>query len=300
MSNKDNASLSFLFINKSTTSRTLSRSKAEEKADIFRHVQRARQKHDGRRHRHIARLNAPIERLETCWALPNAQVGRPLGEYDGRRRKENSTFEATQPEVKRDGCQASTPRPPAARGEVAVRGAVSFAVTKWNDPAIQRLIGDGFDPFGAFPNMAEYLPATNSCPHPVVEARSRLIDYIWSLDLTEFARKERLDKALVRPTVMFSHLMMVVLEHECANEQLGSSLDRIFGTGALRHVRHEIQNLQNNCPCDLICLVGVLVIRAEVSLVADTSHENYAYHGAPGYGSPRRSKCPPTWLDRHD
>jgi hypothetical protein len=268
MSNKDDASGSFLFVNKSTTSRTLSRSKAKEKAEIFRHVQRVRQKHDGSRQRHATRLDAPIEPLETCWALPDAKLGPSLREHDGRGRKENSTVEDTQSDDDngRDHRQASTPRPSLARRDVARRGTGDFAVTKWQDPAIQRLTGDGFDPFESFPKMVECLPATDSCPHPAIETRSFLVNYIRGLDLTEFARRERLAQALVRPAVMFSHLMMAILESECASEQLGSNLDRIFGTGALRHVRHEIQNLQDKCPWDLICLVNVFVIRAQVDL----------------------------------
>src|SRR5271155_2959921 len=66
----DSPSDSFLFVNKSTSSRTLSRSKAKEKAEIFRHVQRARQKHDGRQSKHSCRVDLPIRTFSTVWALP--------------------------------------------------------------------------------------------------------------------------------------------------------------------------------------------------------------------------------------
>jgi hypothetical protein len=300
MSTMDDPSGSFLFVNKSTTSRTLSRSKAKEKAEIFRHVQRVRQRHDGQRQTHAARLDVPIEPLKTCWALPDANFGKPLRQHDGRCRKENSNFEATHSEDDLDGRQDPIARSSLAGQEVAVRGPVGFTVTKWQAPPIQRPTGDAFDPFESFPKLAEYLPATDSCPHPVTKVRSHLVDYIRRLDLTEFARRERLAKALVRPTVMFSHLMMIVLENECANEQLNGKLDRIIGTAALRHVRHEIQNLQDKCPWDLVYLVNIFMIRAQVNRFLNMSYENCNLPWVPGYGTRRRSQCSPRWINRHD
>lgn len=284
MSAVDDPSGSFLFVNKSTTSRTLSRSKAKEKAEIFRHVQLARQRHDGQRQTHAARPDVPIEPLESCWALSDANFGEPLRQHDGRCRKKNSNVEVTHSEDDLDDRQDSIAQPSLAGQEVAVRGPVGFTVTKSQDPPIQRPTGDGFDPFESFPKIAEYLPATDSCPHPVTKVRSHLVDYIRRLDLTEFARAERLAKALVRPAVMFSHLMMIVLENECASEQLGGNLDRIVATAALRHVRHEIQNLQDKCPWDLICLVNIFVIRAQVNRIPNRSYEDCTYHGFQAMG----------------
>jgi hypothetical protein len=245
---------SFLFVNKSTSSRTLSRSKAKEKAEIFRHVQRVRQQLDGQRPKHAARVDIPIRTFESCWALPGAKSQRTLCEHEESRRTRNSTPDVTQSDDVADDILDS-------------------AVTEWQTPAIQWVRGDGFDPFESFPKMASYLPVTGNCPSPVKKARSHLFSYIESLELTEFARKERLFHALVRPTVMFSHLMMIVMETEMADQHLGRNLDRIFGTGALRHVRHEIQQLQDRCPWDLICLVYVFMLRAQVSPRPDVSNE---------------------------
>jgi hypothetical protein len=252
----DAPSGSFLFVNKSTSSRTLSRSKAKEKAEIFRHVQRVRQKHDGKHPRHTAPVDIPIRTFETCWVLPRAKSQKALCEHEEGSRTRNSTPEASRSDDEEDDILDS-------------------AVAEWQDSAIQWLRGDGFDPFESFPKMACYLPATGNCPSPVKKARSHLLSYIKSLELTEFARKERLFHALVRPTVMFSHLMMVVMEKETADQQLGRNLDRVFGTGALRHVRREIQKLQDRCPWDLICLVNIFMLRAQVSPRLDISSEKW-------------------------
>jgi hypothetical protein len=274
MSNKDGPSGSFLFVNKSTTSRTLSRSKAKEKAEIFRHVQRVRQKHDGQPQKHAARVDIPFRTFETCWALPDAKSEAPLRQHDRSSHTSNSTSHATPSDAGRDVQHHSTSQPSFADEGEQVDGTVDSAVTEWQDPAVQRLTGDGFDPFESFPKMAQHLPATGNCPHPVTKARSHLFNYIQGLDVTEFARKERLFSALERPTVMFSHLMMVVVEKEFANEQLDRNLDRVFGTGALRHVRLEVQKLRDRCPWDLICLVNIFMIRAQVSPRPDFSTGN--------------------------
>jgi hypothetical protein len=258
----DSPSDSFLFINKSTSSRTLSRSKAKEKAEIFRHVQRARQKHDGRQSKHSSRADLPIRTFSTVWALPatdseghpdQQELSRRIGNFDSR--------------ITRPGDQHYlTPRS-SNDEEDEVYGKTDLMVSRGQDSTIQRLTGDGFDPFDAFPNVADYLPQVKEAdPYAVVKfARDHLFAYIENLDLTEFARNERLSYALARPTVMFSNLMMVVVEKEVANERLGVKFDRIFGTGALRHVRREIQDLQGPCPWDLICLVLIFMYRAEVS-----------------------------------
>jgi hypothetical protein len=67
-----------------------------------------------------------------------------------------------------------------------------------------------------------------------------------------------------------------VVEKEFANEQLDRNLDRVFGTGALRHVRLEVQKLRDRCPWDLICLVNIFMIRAQVSPRPDFSTGNWA------------------------
>jgi hypothetical protein len=231
---------SFLFVNKSTSSRTLSRSKAKEKAEIFRHVQRVRQKHNGKHLRHDVQIDIPIRTFETCWALPAAKP-------------------------QEESIDAGHSTPEVSRSDDLDDDILDSAVTEWQDSAVQWLTGDGFDPFQSFPTMAHYLPATGNCPSPVQKARSHLLSYIKGLELTDFARKERLFHSLVRPSVMFSHLMMVVMENEIADQQLGRELDRIFGTGALRHVRREIQQLKDRCPWDLICLVNIFMIKAQVS-----------------------------------
>jgi hypothetical protein len=256
---------SFLFVNKSTKSRTLSRSKAKEKAEIFRHVQRARQKHHGKGARHAARIDIPIRTFSTCWALPDAEAAETPYEHEGSSGTGHSPSDVKRSDAGLDYQLYKTPQLSHAEEEDEVDRIVGSAVTKWQDSAVQWLTGDSFDPFHAFPKMTHYLPATGNCPHPVRRVRSRLFDYIQSLELTDFARKERLFNALIKPSVMFSHLMMVVMEKEAFNEQLAKNLDRVFGTGALRHVRAEVQNLKDHCPWDLICLVNIFMIRAQVS-----------------------------------
>ena len=247
----DSPSDSFLFVNKSTSSRTLSRSKAKEKAEIFRHVQRVRQKHDRRQSKHSCTVDLPIRTFSTVWALPvidleghsdQQELSRGTGNFDSR---------ITRPDAGLGDQHHLTPQSP----------------NDGQDSTIQRLIGDGFDPFDAFPSVANYLPQVKGAhPYPVDKfARHYLVEYIESLDLTEFARKERLFYALAGPTSMFSHLMMVVMEKEVADERLGVKFDRIFGTAALRHVRLEIQDLQGPCRWDLIGLVFVFMFRAQVS-----------------------------------
>src|SRR5271170_1781872 len=263
----DSPSDSFLFVNKSTSSRTLSRSKAKEKAEIFRHVQRARQKHDGRQSKHSCRVDLPIRTFSTVWALPvidlkgrsdQQELSRGTGNFDSR---------ITRPDAGLGDQHYLTPQPPNDDEENKVYWKTDLTVSDGQDSTIQRLTGDGFDPFDAFPSVANDLPPVKGAhPYPVDKlARHQLFEYIESLDLTEFARKERLSYALARPTIMFSHLMMVVMEKEEADERLGVKFDRIFGTGALRHVRREIQDLQGPCRWDLICLVSIIMFRAQVS-----------------------------------
>ena len=274
MPTKDDHSSTFFFVNKSSTSRTLSRSKAKEKAEIFRHVQRVRQKHEGQRPRHGARLDGQLEAFETCWALPNAKPDEARSEPEARSEKGNSNSKISHLEGGLTGQPDSASQSSFAKGEVPVDGTADVAVIRWQDPAVQWLTGDGFDPFESFPKMAQYLPATENCPHPVTKARSHLVSYIQSLDVTELARKKRLYNALTIPAVMFSHMVMVIADNEFANEQLARNLDCVFGVGALRHVRHGVQNLRDDCPWDLICLVHMLLIRAQVSLRPDISNEN--------------------------
>ena len=263
----DSPSDSFLFVNKSTSSRTLSRSKAKEKAEIFRHVQRARQKHDGRQSKHSPRVDLPIRTFSTVWALPGIDLEGHSDQQDPSERTGNFDSKTTLPDPGLGDQHHLTPQPSNDGEEGKVYGKPDLTVSGGQDSIIRRLPGDGFDPFNAFPDVASYLPqAQGAHPYPVDKfARDHLFEYIESLDLTEFARKERLSYALARPTVMFSHLMMVVMEKEVADEQLGVKFDRIFGTGALRHVRREVQDLQGPCPWDLICLVSVFMFRAQVS-----------------------------------
>lgn len=235
----DSPSDSFLFINKSTSSRTLSRSKAKEKAEIFRHVQRARQKHDKRQSKHSCRVDLPIRTFSTVWALPVIDLEGHSDQQELSRGTGLGDQHHLTPQSPNDG----------------------------QDSTIQRLIGDSFDPFNAFPSVANHLPQVKGAhPYPVDKfARHYLFEYIESLDLTEFARKELLFHSLARPTTMFSQLMMLVMEKEVADERLGVKFDRIFGTAALRHVRREIQDLQGPCHWDLIGLVFVFMFRAQVS-----------------------------------
>ena len=250
--NMDNQADSFLFVNKSSTSRTLSRSKAREKAEIFRHVQRVRQKHDGRPSRHAVPDDVPIRTFTASWALQDADSERNLCKDERGTETGDSSSAVTQP------------------GEAD--GATDLVAINGRDSPIQRLTGDGIDPFDSFPEMTQYLPpATGDFPYPVRKARSYVLEYIQSIDVTDFARREMLHSALTRPTVMFSHLTMVVLENEVANTGLGKTLDRMFGTRALRHARQEIQNLQGRCPWDLICLVWIFMFRAQVIPCPDIS-----------------------------
>jgi hypothetical protein len=281
----DSPSDSFLFINKSMSSRTLSRSKAKEKAEIFRHVQRARQKHDGRQSKHSSRADLPIRTFSTVWALPatdpeghpdQRELSRGTGNFDSR---------STRPGAGLGDQRYLTPRS-SNDDEDEVYGKTDLTVSVRQDSTIQRVTGDGFDPFDAFPSVTDYLPEVKGAnPYPVVKfARDHLFGYIENLDLTEFARNERLSYALVRPTVMFSNLMMVVVQKEVADSRLGVKFDRIFGTGALRHVRREIQDLQGPCPWDLICLVLVFMYRAQVGrflelLGAKRAHGLYQVSG---------------------
>jgi hypothetical protein len=260
--NMDSSSDSFLFVNKSTSSRTLSRSKAKEKAEIFRHVQRARQKHDGRQSKHSCRVGLPIRTFSTVWALPVANLEGHPDQQELSRGTGNFDSRVTRPDAGLGDQHYLTPQSPNGEEDEVY----DLTVSDGQDLTIQRLTGDGFDPFDAFPNVANYLPQVKGAhPYPVVKfARDHLFGYIDNLDLTEFARNERLSYALARPTVMFSNLMMVVVEKEVADERLGVKFDRIFGTGALRHVRREIRDLRGPCPWDLVCLVLVFMFRAQV------------------------------------
>lgn len=300
MSNKDDAPGTFLFVNKSTTSRTLSRSKAKEKAKIFRHVQRVRQKQDGQGQGQAARLDVPIEPYETCWALSDGREGGKSGEQEGSRRTENSIASDTASVAALDDRQGATRQSSFAETELARGGGHAGPVTKWQTPAIERPTGDALDPFDSFPQMAQYLPATEHYPQPIVQARSLLLSYLQGLDLTDFARKERLLNALTRPTVMFSHLVLVVMDQEFANEQLGRKLDRVFGVSALRHVRREIGNLGDRCPWDLICLVNIFMIRAQVSCWSPHQQKPCGLTLRAGSWAQRYSPSPPRWFDRHD
>lgn len=210
----DSPSDSFLFVNKSTSSRTLSRSKAKEKAEIFRHVQRARQKHDGRQSKHSCRVDLPLRTFSTVWALPvidleghsdQQELSRGTGNFDSR---------ITRLDAGLGDQHYLTPQSPNDDEENKGYGKTDLTVSGGQDSTIQRLTGDGFDPFGAFPSVANYLPQVKGAhPYPADKfARHHLFEYIENLDLTEFARKERLSYALARPTIMFSHLMMVVME----------------------------------------------------------------------------------------
>jgi hypothetical protein len=282
----DSSSDSFLFVNKSTSSRTLSRSKAKEKAEIFRHVQRTRQKHDGRQSKHSYQVDLPIRTFSTVWALPGIDLEGRSNQQELSRGTGNLDSRITRPGAGLGDQQYLTPQSLNDDEEDKVYGNPNLTVSHGQDSAIQRLTGDGFDPFGAFPNIADYLPqAKGARTYPVDKfARDHLLGYIKSLDLTEFARKERLSYALARPTVMFTNLMMVVIEKEVADERVGVGFDRIFGTGALRHVRREIQDLQGPCPWDLICLVLVFMFRAQVSrllelLGAKRTHDWYQVSG---------------------
>jgi hypothetical protein len=282
----DSPSDSFLFVNKSTSSRTLSRSKAKEKAEIFRHVQRARQKQDKRQSKQSCRVDLPIRTFSTVWALPaidleghsdQQELSRGTGYFDSR---------ITPPDAGLGDQHHLTPQSPNDEEEDNVYGDTDLTVSGGQGSTIQRLTGDGFDPFDMFPSVATYLPQIKGAhPYPVDKfARRHLFEYIETLDLTEFARKERLSYALVRPTLMFSHLMMVVMGKEVADERLGVEFDRIIGTGALRHVRREIQDLQGPCHWDLMCLVFVLMFRAQVSrlhelLGAKRTHSWYQING---------------------
>lgn len=255
----------FLFVNKSTTSHTLSRSKAKEKAEIFRHVQRVRQRHDGQRPRLAARVHTPIRTSSTCYEPRDAKLEEVLYTHGRSRGTTDSKFEVTRPDSGLGEQHYLTPQSLYSDEEDEANGTPDLTVNKCQDSGIQWPRGDAFDPFESLPNMAYHLPpATENCPYPVEEARSHLFKYVQTLDLTEFARKARLFSALSRPAVMFSHLMMMVMEGEAANEQLGRNLDRVFGTGALRHVRHEVQNVQDQCAWDLIFLVSILMFRAQV------------------------------------
>jgi hypothetical protein len=276
----DSPSDSFLFVNKSTSSRTLSRSKAKEKAEIFRHVQRARQKHDGRQSKHSSRVDLPIRTFSTVWALPGIDLEGHPDQQELSGGTGNLDSKITRPEAGLGDQHHLTPQSLNDDEEDDVYRKTALTVSGGQGSTIQRLTGDGFDPFDAFPDLASYLPQTKGTqPYPVKKfARDHLFKYIESLDLTEFARKERLSYALARPTIMFSHLLMVVTEKEVADEQLAVKFDRIFGTGALRHVRREIQDLQGPCPWDLIGLVSVFMIRAQVSrllelLGAERTHD---------------------------
>jgi hypothetical protein len=282
--NMDSPSDSFLFINKSTSSRTLSRSKAKEKAEIFRHVQRARQKHDGRQSKHSSRVDLPIRTFSTVWALPGIDLEGHSDRQELSGGTGNFDSKITRPDASPGSQHHSTPQSPNDDEEDEVYGKTDLTDSGGQDSTIQRLTGDGFDPFDAFPDVASYLPQTKGAqPYPMDKfARDHLFEYVENLDLTEFARKERLSYALARPTVMFSHLMMVVMEKEVADKQQGVKFDRIFGTGALRHVRREIQDLRGPCPWDLICLVSVFMFRAQVSRLLELSRSGANSRLVPG------------------
>jgi hypothetical protein len=282
----DNPSDSFLFVNKSTSSRTLSRSKAKEKAEIFRHVQRARQKQDGRQSKHSSRVDLPIQTFSTVWALPGIHLAGHSVQKELSGGTGNFDPKITRPDAGLGDQHHLAPQSSNDDEEDEVDGKVDATVSGSPDSTVQQLTGDGFDPLNTLPNVANYLPqAKEAHPYPVDKfARDHLVEYIESLDLTEFARKERLSYALARPTVMFSHLMMIVMEKEAADAQLGLKFDRIFGTEALRHVRREIQDLRGPCPWDLICLVSVFMFRAQVSCLlelpaAKRAHDRYQVSG---------------------
>jgi hypothetical protein len=300
----DSPSDSFLFVNKSTSSRTLSRSKAKEKAEIFRHVQRARQKHDGRQSKHSCRVDLPIRTFSTVWALPVIDLEGHSDQQELSRGTGNFDSGITRPDAGLGDQHYSTLQSPNDDDDEENKGygKTDLTVSDGQDSTIQRLTGDGFDPFDAFPSVATYLPQVEGAhPYPVDKfARHHLLEYIENIDLTEFARKEWLSYGLARPTVMFSHLMMVVMEKEVADERLGVKLDRIFGTGALRHVRREIQDLQGPCPWDLICLVFVFMFRAQVSRLLELLESETNLRLVPDQWPWGYSKGTSRRIDSHD
>jgi hypothetical protein len=231
-------------------------------------------------------VNLPIRTFSTVWALPGIDLEANFGQQELIRGTGNFDSKITRPNAGLGDQHYLTPQSPNDDEEDEVYGKTDLTVSDGQDSTIQCLTGDGFDPFDAFPDVANSLPeVTGAHPYPGDKfARDHLFEYIESLDLTEFARKERLSYALARPTVMFSHLMMVVMENEVADERLGVKFDHIFGTGALRHVRREIRDLQGPCPWDLICLVSVFMFRAQVSrllelLGAKRTHDWYQISG---------------------
>lgn len=219
---------SFLFINKSTTSRTLSRSSPEEKTNIFRHVQLARSLP-----KHAVPANVPIKTLTTYWLLQGGD------EEQGTETGDSSS------KVKADGGTDLT----------AISG---------RDSHISRLAGDGFDPFNSSLMTTEYLPsAAGDSPHLMPKFRSDVSEYLRRVDLTEYARRERLRSAFTRPTIMLLHLTLITMRTEVTDIGLGKTVDQNFPALALRHARQEISNTQDH-PWDLICLVSIFMFRALV------------------------------------
>ena len=165
--------------------------------------------------------------------------------------------------AKKEALERETPTEVAQPDEAD--GTRNPAVLSRRHPPVPQLTGDGFDPIDSFPKMARFLPpATEDFVYSVREARSQVFKYIQGADLTEFARKERPYYASLRPSVMFSHLMGLIMEKELVDTGLGKTLDRVFGTPALHHARQEIQNVQAQCSWDLICLASVFMFRTQV------------------------------------
>lgn len=173
-------------------------------------------------------------------------------------------------------------------------GTKDLAVTNCQDPAIHRLTGDWFDPFDSLTKMTQYLP-------PAMErtAHYLVFQYILSIDLTESARTERLYNAFTRPAVMFSHLVMVVMENELADAERGKTLDLAFGTFALRYIRQEIMHVEDQCPWDLVCLASVFMFRAQVITCSEFSKFEVGSRFVLGHGSRGCSKGSPRWVDCH-
>jgi hypothetical protein len=164
----DSPSDSFLFVNKSTSSRTLSRSKAKEKAEIFRHVQRARQKHDGRQSKQSSRVDLPIRTFSTVWALPGIDLEGHSDQQELGGGTGDLASKVTRPDAGLGDQHHLTPRSSNDGEEDEVYGKPDLTVSVGQDSTIQRLTGGGFEPYDAYPNVANNLPQANEVhPYPM-------------------------------------------------------------------------------------------------------------------------------------